>query len=75
MKFFYTTILSIFNFYRDGFRNMSDWGKRSWIILIIKLFIIFFVLRLFFFPDFLGKRFNDDSDRSNYVRNQILNIK
>jgi hypothetical protein len=63
---------SLFCFYSDGFRNMSSWGKKAWLVIIIKLFIIFVVLRIFFFHDFLGKRFDNDSQRSEYVRNQIL---
>lgn len=61
----------IFRFYYDGFKGMSWWGKRVWLIIIIKLFIIFLVLRLFFFPDFLKKNFTDDSQRSEYVLEQI----
>jgi len=62
----------IFRFYFDGFREMSSWGRRAWIVIIIKLFIIFVVLRIFFFPDLLKKDFSTDAERSNYVRNQIL---
>jgi hypothetical protein len=64
---------SLFRFYIDGFRNMSSWGRKVWIIILIKLFIMFAILRLFFFPDFLGKRYDNDNQRSEYVRNQILN--
>lgn len=42
----------IFDLYYDGFRNMRL-GRVLWTVIIIKLFIIFFVLRLFFFPNFL----------------------
>jgi len=52
---------------------MSSFGKKVWIIILIKLFIIFAVLKIFFFPDFLGKKFNNDFQRSEYVRNHILN--
>lgn len=62
----------IFVFYLDGFRNMSDWGRKVWIIILIKLFIIFIILRLFFFPDVLKKSFPDDSNRSNYIREHLL---
>ena len=47
---------SIFRFYRDGFRNMTI-GKSLWKIILIKLFIIFAVLKVFFFPDFLSTQF------------------
>lgn len=35
-------------FYSDGFRAMTV-GRTLWAIILIKLFIIFAVLRLFFF--------------------------
>jgi hypothetical protein len=63
----------LFRFYYDGFRNMSQWGKKVWIIIIIKLFIIFAILRLFFFPDFLKKNFDTDTRRSEYVLDQLIN--
>ncbi|HOF21240.1 MAG TPA: DUF4492 domain-containing protein, partial [Bacteroidales bacterium] len=31
----------IFRFYYDGFKNMSSWGRKVWLIILIKLFIIF----------------------------------
>lgn len=65
-------IKKIFRFYSEGFRNMSDWGRKAWLIIIIKLFIIFVILRLFFFHDFLGRNFRNDAERSEYVRNQLL---
>jgi hypothetical protein len=73
MNIFIDTIKRTSGFYFEGFRNMSGWGKKVWLIIIIKLFIIYAVLRVFFFPDFLGKKFENDSQRSEYVRNQILN--
>jgi uncharacterized membrane protein len=60
----------IFNFYVEGFRAMTI-GKTLWIIIFIKLFIIFFVLKIFFFPDFLGTRFKTDSQKSDYVIEQL----
>ncbi|HPC97536.1 MAG TPA: DUF4492 domain-containing protein [Bacteroidales bacterium] len=63
----------VFSFYRDGFRNMSDWGRKVWIIIIIKLFVIFVLLRLLFFPDLLKKNFENDSERGNYIREHLIN--
>jgi hypothetical protein len=65
--------LRLIRFYYDGFRNLSWWGRRIWIIIIIKLFIIFIILRIFFFQDFLKKRFGSDEQRSEYVREQLIN--
>ena len=63
----------LFRFYSDGFRNMSDWGRRAWLVLLIKLFIMFAILRLIFFPDFLNKKFDNSVDKGTYVRDQIIN--
>ncbi|HBE39603.1 MAG TPA: DUF4492 domain-containing protein [Bacteroidales bacterium] len=64
-------VKKIFRFYYDGFRNMSSWGKKVWIIILIKLFIIFAILKLFFFPDFLKRNFENETQRSEYVLDQI----
>jgi len=53
---------------------MSWWGRRVWVIIIIKVIIIFAVLRLFLFPDFLRKNFNDNKQRSDYVLDQITSL-
>jgi hypothetical protein len=52
---------------------MSSWGRKVWIIILIKLFIMFAILKLFFFPDFLQKNYNNDSQRSEYVLDQLIN--
>jgi hypothetical protein len=62
----------LFSFYYDGFRNLSVWGRKVWIIIIIKLFIMFAVLKLFFFPDFLQKKYDNDKQRSEYVMDQLI---
>ena len=62
----------VFYFYYDGFRCMTI-GKRLWIIIFIKLFVMFAVLRLFFFQDFLDSKFQSDQDKSDYVINEITN--
>ncbi len=60
----------IFNFYVEGFKTMT-WGRQVWILILIKLFIMFAVLKLFFFPDFLKTNFDSDEARSNYVIEQL----
>jgi hypothetical protein len=50
-------------------------GKRLWIIILIKLFIMFAILKLFFFPDFLESRFDSDNEKSEYVTDEITNRK
>jgi len=67
-------IKSIIQFYYDGFKSMTI-GKTLWAIIIIKLFIMFFILKLFFFPDLLKKNFKNDSERSRHVLEQLTNKK
>ncbi len=53
---------NILDFYTSGFRSMT-WGKTLWLIIFIKLFIIFFILKLFFFkPFFRGKNIQEKQD-------------
>ena len=63
-----------FYLYYDGFKSMTI-GKTLWAIIIIKLFIMFFVLKLFFFPDLLKKNFKSDEERSNHVIEQLTKTK
>jgi hypothetical protein len=68
-----SALCKLFSFYSDGFRNMSDWGRKVWIIIIIKGFIIFIILKIFFFSDFLKTKYDNDKQRSEYVLDQITN--
>ena len=62
----------IWIFYRDGFREMTV-GKTLWALILIKLFILFFVLKLFFFPDFLSMKGNtDDASKAHYVGTELV---
>lgn len=69
-----TVIKRIFRFYSEGFRGMTV-GKTLWIIIILKLIVFFIVLKLLFFPDFLNSRFNSDKKKSEYVLENLTNIK
>jgi len=55
-----------FYLYYDGFRSMVV-GRTLWKIIIIKLFIMFAILKVFFFPDFLATNFNTDAERADHV--------
>lgn len=46
---------NIVRFYLDGFRSMTV-GRTLWLIILVKLFVIFGVLKLFFFRDPLAGR-------------------
>mgnify|MGYP000335220679 CR=1 FL=1 len=53
----------IFYFYLNGFRSMTL-GWTLWAIILIKLFIMFFILKLFFFPNVLNTNFKTDAERA-----------
>jgi len=59
-------------FYVNGFKRMTV-GKTLWAIIIIKLFIIFAILKFFFFPDFLKTNFTNKEERQNHVIEQLTN--
>lgn len=65
----------LFHFYYDGFMTMSWWGKRVWIIILIKLIVIFIILKIFFFQDFLQKNYDTDEQKGDYVLDQLINSK
>lgn len=60
----------IVKFYVEGFRSM-EWGRTLWMLILIKLFIMFVVLRIFFFPRFLN-RFDHISEKQEYVSNELI---
>ena len=47
-------------------------GKRLWAIILVKLFILFIILRLLFFPDFLKSKYKTEKERGEYVREQLI---
>ncbi|MCM1076535.1 MAG: DUF4492 domain-containing protein [Bacteroides sp.] len=61
----------ILRFYIDGFKSMTV-GKKLWILILIKLFILFFVFKLFFFPDILSRDYDNDAQRAEAVRTSLL---
>lgn len=56
--------------YVDGFRNMTV-GRKLWLLIIIKIIIIFAVLKVFFFPDVLGTNYDTDTQRADAVRESL----
>lgn len=56
--------------YIDGFRNMTI-GRKLWILIIIKLIVIFVILKIFFFPDVLGTNYDNDIQRADAVRESL----
>jgi len=57
-------------FYIDGFKNLSDLGRKLWVIIIIKLVVIFVVIRAFLMPT-LNREVKDPKIRQQLYINQI----
>ena len=64
-----TLLVRIWTFYRDGFREMTL-GRTLWAIILIKLFIMFFILKLFFFPSFLKEK--TPQEKQQYVGEELI---
>ena len=59
--------LRIWRFYMEGFRSMTL-GKTLWAIILI----MFFILRLFFFPNILQQKYDTDEERANQVIENLI---
>ena len=64
-------VYRVFDLYYDGFRRMKL-GKSLWAIILIKLFIMFAILKFFFFPNFLKEKAARGS-KPDYVSNELIN--
>ena len=67
-----TWLSKIVSMYVDGFRSMTV-GRKLWLLIIIKFFIFFARLKLFFFPDILQSTYDNDTDRAEAVREALTN--
>ena len=68
----FATLSSIGRFYIDGFKEMTI-GKTLWAIILVKLFIIFFILKFFFFPNYLNSQCDNDDEKAQLVRKELIN--
>lgn len=57
-------VAGVWQFYLEGFRRMT-WGRTLWIIILLKLFVMFAILRVFFFRPALAGL--DEKERSEVV--------
>ncbi|MDD3770600.1 MAG: DUF4492 domain-containing protein [Sulfuricurvum sp.] len=56
----------IADLYVEGFRAMKV-GRQLWLLIALKLLILFGVMKILFFPDVLKTRFDSDAERSAHV--------
>lgn len=59
----------VYDLYYDGFRHMTL-GRTLWAVILIKLFIIFVVLKIFFFPNHI-KENAAEGQEPEYVWKQM----
>ena len=64
----------IVSFYLNGFRSMRL-GRTLWAIILLKLLILFGVVKLFFFPDYLDTRFTTEDQKADYVLTELTQPK
>ncbi len=62
---------NFFTMFRDGFKSMTL-GRTLWILVVIKLCIMFLILRPIFFPNFLNSKFDNSESKADYVRNELI---
>ena len=62
----------IFHLYYDGFRTMTL-GKTLWAVILIKLAIIFLVLKLFFFPNYINSNAKN-GDKASLMRMMVQSV-
>ena len=79
MQTFYNFLLypliELVKLYKHGFSIMSKESKSLWIIAVVKLFIMFGILKMFFFKDFLKTNFESNEQRIEYLQNTLTKIK
>ena len=68
------TIKKIVNFYIDGFKSMT-WGKQLWMLIFLKLFLIFFIMKFFFFSDTIEDKYQTDEETGMHVLENITKSK
>ena len=64
-------VYRVFDLYYDGFRRMKL-GRSLWTIILIKLFIMFAILKFFFFPNFLKEK-APKGNEADYVSKELIN--
>ena len=61
----------VWHLYYDGFRSMTL-GRTLWLIIAIKIFVFFVIIKILFFPNFLASKSDSDEGKAQYVREQLI---
>lgn len=59
--------------YADGFRGLSRTGRILWVLIIAKLFVMFAIIKPFFFPNHSKQKAQEQGiTPSEYVQQNLL---
>ena len=62
-------IYSVWRFYVDGFKSMT-WGRQLWLLILLKVIILFAVLRAFFFEPVLSGK--SEEQKIEHVGGELM---
>lgn len=62
-------LVNVWNFYLEGFKSMKL-GKLLWAIILIKLFVMFCILKPFFFPRYV--KTHADGEPTEFVADELI---
>lgn len=64
---------SVFRFYVDGFRSQSRTSRKLWLIILLKLTVMFVILKLFFFRGyFKANGVVTEEQKSEFVMEKLI---
>lgn len=63
-------LYKVWRFYSEGFRQMTV-GKTLWVLIIVKLIVIFVILKWIFFPDYVGMN-SEQGKEAEFVAGEVL---
>ena len=63
-------VLAVYNFYVEGFKNMT-WGRQLWWLILLKVVLLFLVLTAFFIKPVLAGK--SEEQKIEHVSNELIN--
>ena len=63
------TLKRIWLFYYEGFSSLTSMGKTLWVLIIVKLIVMFAILRVFFFRPALADHTTPEAKSKAVIEN------
>ena len=63
-------LYKVFDLYYEGFRNMTL-GKTLWTVVLVKLVVMFVIVKLLFFPNFISTN-AEEGHESEFVSQEMM---